>query len=1148
MFMNRYSRSQAGREFISQNAVYGSDAQPITIRRKIRCIAGFLLSFCVVLFPLSLEAQTSLGTSSVAGAVSDQSSFAVPGAAVTLYDVQRGVTRQTITNQHGEYVFAALPPGIYTVGVRHEGFEKASVQNVKVTIDQVATVNVSLSVGKVSQSVTVNSSDATPLLDTTSSSLGTVMGNAPVEELPLNGRNFIQLATLTIGSQEPTGGSDMVTAQTGHSNLTVSVTGANQFETSYFIDGIAMRGSRIGNLSLNESVAAIDQFKIELGFFMPDLGPNAGIVDVMTKSGTNAFHGETYEFLRTTAMNATNYFATQPENFHRNQFGISLGGPVVIPKLFNGHNRLWFFANYEGTRQVTHSVATGFDPTQSMLNGDFSQEPNITIYNPFSYDSATGTRSQFPNNIIPSNLINPIAKSLLAYYLPGTSYTEVPNNLVEYPADTYDDNQFTIRLDSNLTSRQTLFGTVLHENSPVVDAGLFPLNGASYPLVSDMAMLQHTITLRTNLLNIARIGWNRIFTNDTSQGESGPDLQTQIGIPGTIDPHGIPAINITGFTAFGRSTGVLGNTDDNYQFNDSLNYTRGKHNISLGVGIYYVRSIQNNANANSRGSLNFDPIFSAQLAAGPNGPTPVPGTGNALADFLLGMPVSGTVVGFQPMHYSYAEYFPHIMDSWRVTPDLTVNVGLAWDYQTVPKPLGQDATLTHGFDFSTGLLEYSGLGQISPQFVQPTYTGVMPRLGIAWQPHFLKNTVIHAGAGTYYSQKGLLEMQFLYVAPPFEKSVSFSNSQFSPQPTYYFGNSTSTDDVFPIVPLAPLSSTFASTLPKGFSPFAVNPNSTIPYVNQWTASIQHTLGKNNLFEVDYFGNSAHDQQNRYDADACSTLVGNSRSASWIPANLFCNAAGKPYPQYNFILYSNTNGNMSYEALGVKYQHQVSQGLTLLANYTFSKALSDSWETAESVESQIASCRQCDKGPVSYDIPQQFIVSALYDLPIGYGRMFWSGMPRLANMFFGGWRIGDITTLSMGSAFTVTAPNTTDDPFVLVRGDRLCNGKDTSLSKHLRTNGFVDFNTACFATPAPGYFGTSGRGVLFGPGTDNSDMSLTKTLPLPKNITLELRGEFFNAFNHANFGLPDAGTADPNFGKVSTAANPRLIQVAGRIIW
>lgn len=1117
--------------------------------RQNRLIGCLLLAVFCLCATFRLGAQTSLGTSSVGGTVSDPSSLGVPGATVHLFDTQRGTTRDTVTNSQGEYLFTAVLPGIYTVSVEQKGFKESSLRNVKVIIDQLATVNVTLQVGAVSQSVTVNSAGSTPLLDTTTNSLGTVMDNARVEDLPLNGRNFLQLAQLVGGSQVPDGGSDMVTAQTGHSNLTISVTGANQFETSYFINGIATRGSRIGNSSINESVAAIDQFKIELGFFMPDLGPNSGIIDVMTKSGTNNFHGETYEFLRNTVLNGRNYYAAKPEILQRNQFGVSLGGPVILPHLFDGRDKLWFFSNYEGTRQITDNVATGYTPTVAMLNGDFSAEASsISIYNPFSYNAATGTRAAFAGNIIPASLINPTAKKLLAYYLPGSSYTEQPANLTAYPRNTYNDNQFTIRADTSINSQQSLFATVIHENSPVVDAALMFLAGASFPLVSDLAMVQHTFIAGPNAVNIARVGWNRILTEDAGQASLGPPLETEIGIPGTVDPHGIPAVNISGFTGFGRASGVLGNTDNNFQINDALDLSQGKHNYSFGIGIYYVRSVQNNANANSVGSLTFNPVFSAQLEPGTSGPTPVPGTGSALADFLLGMPITGAVVGFQPMHYSYAEYFPHFQDSWRLTPNLTINYGISWDYASVPKPLGPDAKIPHDFNFSTGLLEYAGLGQISPQVVKPDYHDFTPRLGFAWQPSFVKNTVVRAGAGMYFSQKGLIETQFTYVAPPFQQSLSFTNSQFSPLPTYFFGNPVAANDVFPVVPLAPLSPTFAQNIPKGFSPFAVNPNSTVPYVTQWTASVQHTFGNNDMVEADYVGNSGHDQQNRYDANQCATGVGDSRAAGYVHANLFCNTAAKPYPHYGFILYSNTNGNMSYNALLLKYQHQFSRGLTVLANYTYSKTLSDSWETATSTVNQIATCRRCDKGPVSYDIPQQFIVSAIYELPFGRGKAIGSNMSHVANLFAGGWRITDITTFSQGPAFTITSPNNTGSPFTLVRADQLCKGKDSHFSGHLRSNGFIDFNTACFATPAPGYFGTSSRGVLFGPGTDNSDVGLAKLTPLTSKVNLELRGEFFNVFNHANFGLPDSNTGDVTFGKVSSAADPRIIQVAGRVIW
>jgi len=1101
-------------------------------------VIGFLWLVIVIANGAVLSAQSSLGTSSIGGTVMDSSQLPIIGATVKLHDTQHGTERETTSNGNGNYLFTGVLPGIYEIRAEQKGFKPTIIKNIQLIIDQNANINVSLQVGAVSQSIEVNAAGATPLLDTTSNALGTVIDNTRVEDLPLNGRNFLQLGLLAASSQQPTGTSDMVGGQTGRSNASISIAGANQFQTSYLIDGIATRGSRIGNSSLNISVAAIDQFKIEIGFFMPDQGPNPGIVDVQTKSGTNQLHGEAYDFVRNTALNATNFFATQPQILHRNQFGIALGGPVIIPKVMNGKNRLWFHVTYEGTRQIQNFLSSGYTPTQAMLNGDFSAEANqITIYNPYSYNSSTGQRSAFPGNVIPSNLINPVSKQLLAYYLPGTSYQTKPNNLSAYPRSTFNDNQFTIRVDNAINSKQSLFATYSHENSPLIDGNLMPLAGVSFPLLSDLAVLQHSLTLTPRMINIARLGYDRASVLDEGQGESGLPLETTIGIPGTLDPHGIPGISIQGFSPFGHASGILGNRDNTYEADDAVDYVRGSHSLAFGVGIHYHRTIQQNANANAVGSLSFQSIFTAQLKPGASGPTPIANTGSAVADFLLGMPLNGTVVGIQPMHYSFTEYFPYLQDSWKATRHLTMNYGISWYYSQVPNPLGPDRKIPHAFNFSTGLLEYAGLGQVSPQIMKPDRNNFTPRVGFVWQPSFWHNGVVRAGAGMYYGQMGLLEAQFAAVAPPFQNSQPFANSEFSPMPAYTFGNSDPLHTVFPVLPPQTLTNTYAANLPKGFAPFAVNPNSATPYLTQWTFSLQQTLGNNDLIEIDYLGNSAHRQQNRYDADQCA-----------VSANLFCDSAVHPYPNYAFILYSDTNGNVSYEGATLKYEHHLNHGLTVLANYTFSKTLSDSWETGAATMSQIAKCRRCDKGPVSYDIPQQFIVSTLYNLPFGRGAHFGTQMSRVEDIFLGGWRIGAIGTLESGNAFTVTSPNTTASPFIQMRANRLCNGKDSGMSGHLRSNGFIDFNTACFASPAPGYFGTSPRGVLFGPGTDNWDMSMAKDISIVDRGQLEIRGEFFNAMNHANFGLPDTNTGDVTFGRVSSAADPRLIQIAARFVW
>ena len=1091
----------------------------------------FLAVLALSFFPNGASAQTSLGTSSVGGTIKDPTGLGVPAAKVELTDTQRGASRQTETNQSGDYVFNAVQAGIYTLQVSRSGFQTSTVKNVRVAVNQLATVDMTMQLGAVTQTVQVNAEGETPLLETASNALGTVVDQVRVEELPLNGRDFMQLGFLAGATSLPQGSSDVVTSQYQHPDRTIGIAGASQFQTSYLVDGIATRGSRLGESSLNLSISAIDQFKIQIGFFMPDQGPNPGIVDVITKGGTNQFHGEAFEFLRNSNLDARNFFAQAPERQLRNQFGFAFGGPVLIPALFNGKDKLWFHTDYEGTRQIQDFTSNGFTPTAAMFGGDFSVVPQ-TIYDPSTFNAATGQRQPFPGNVIPSNRINSLSQKLLQYYLPGANYNERPSNLFGSPRDTLNDDQFTIRVDTRISGRQSLFLDMTYENSPVLNGGLLPLTGASYPFDAQMAVIQHTMTFGPNLVNIARIGFSRSFVQSQGEAESGPDLQTPLGITGTDDKHGIPTVNLQGFTAFGRSSGPLGDGDNNYQIDEGLNYTRGNHNMAFGAGIRYHRTRQQNSNANAVGTLTFQSVFTAQLAPSSGGLGPVTNTGNAFADFLLGMPLSGQVVGLPPLHYRYTEYFPYFQDSWRVTRGLTINYGISWYYGSPPEPHGADRSLPHGFNFQTGQLLYAALGQIDPAVTKPDLNNIVPRVGIAWQPKFLKNTVIRAGAGVYYGQMGLIEAQFAAVGPPFNTPLSFTNNQFSPLPTYLLGQ-----NVFPLIPLPPLTPNFASTLPPGTSPFIADPNNRTPYMSQWNLSIQHTIGRGDLIEADYIGTSAHDQQNRYDPDECQAT-----------ATLFCNPATRPYPQYASLLYSINNTNLTYEALVLKYQHQFSRGLTLLANYTFSKALSDGWESGASTLNQSANCRSCDKGPVSYDQPHQVVISTVYELPFGRGRTFGSRLPWAADLLLGGWNLNGILKFDSGSAFTVTAPNRTGSVFSQVRGNRTCNGADTNLSGNLRSNGFVDFSTACFGQPAAGFFGTSGRGILFGPGVNNWDSAITKTFPIKETIHLQFRAEFFNTWNHAQFNNPDANVGDTNFGLVSVARTPREIQGALKLVW
>ena len=307
-------------------------------------------------------------------------------------------------------------------------------------------------------------------------------------------------------------------------------------------------------------------------------------------------------------------------------------------------------------------------------------------------------------------------------------------------------------------------------------------------------------------------------------------------------------------------------------------------------------------------------------------------------------------------------------------------------------------------------------------------------------------------------------------------------------------------------------------------------------MTQWNFTIQHTFGASNLVEVAYLGSQGHKLENRYDADQC------------VPdASLLCDPATRPYPQYAGLLIFDNDGNSNYNALVVKYNHQFSRGLTVLAEYTYSKTIMDSWE-GDGTDSQIATCRKCDRGPATFSFPQSLYISTVYDLPFGHGLRFGSDWSKAVDLFLGGWRITGIASFVSGQSFSITAPNTTSSLFSGVKADRLCDGADSYDRHNLRSDGGVFFNTACFAQPLPAHFGNSGRGIFVGPGGNNWDLGLEKDFALYERFRMQLRGEFFNAFNHAQFEDPGSTVGGVNFGVVTTARDPREIQLAAKFLW
>ncbi len=815
----------------------------------MRRIALPALTAALLLLP-SAFAQTTLGTAAIAGTVRDSSGAAVPAAEVELTDVARGIRRSATTNADGAFLFPTITPGAYHLRVAKEGFEAQEIRSIQAEVGQRASFDVDLRPGQVSSTMTVVA-ETIPQLETESNVIGTVVDSSRVQELPLNGRNFLQLALLSGGATPPTGRSDAIGGQTGRSDNSVLLGGNVGSSTGYLINGIATRGGRLGESALNISPAAIDQFKVQMSFFMPDQGPNPGLINLTTRSGSNAFHGELFEFVRNEAFDARNFFSPGPEKLHRNQFGGAIGGPIR-------RDRTWFFFNYEALREITAFTATGYAPTANMFRGDF-RELSEQIFDPATYNPATGTRQPFPNNTIPENRINPVSKQLLEYYRPGTSLAQRPANVFANPRRRQDDDQFGIRVDNAFSTKQNAFFQYIRQRSTIVSPGLMPFAGARFPVETDYATAQHTWTLTPALVNNLRLGFVRNSVFSGNEGAQLGNILGQTGIPNTLDDRGITGINIQGFAGFGRAAGNLGNIDNSYQVDDGLYYSRGKHSYQFGASLRYRRTWQQNANASALGSLTFQPQFTAQLAPNAQGQNvPRAGTGNSFADFLLGTPATGQMIGLPLIPYRFTQVNPYVQDTWKVTRNFTLNYGVAWFVSTVPNPVGWAANLPHGFDENTGLLTYAALGQVDPKVPSMNWRNFTPRLGFAWRPGFLRNTVIRAGAGTFYSDTKLIEAQFAMVAPPFNTPLTINNAPTNPQPQYVLGQ-----NIFPQAPPSPLSPGYAASLPNGTTAFIVRAGNRTPYVNQWNFSVQHSLRPGDLVELVYMGASGHNQQHRY---------------------------------------------------------------------------------------------------------------------------------------------------------------------------------------------------------------------------------------------------------------------------------------------
>lgn len=1077
-------------------------------------------AFLLPISEKSLWSQATLGTGSIHGIVLDSSRGAISDARITLLETSRELQRESISNSAGSFVFPDIPATSYRLRVSKSGFDSYELNELRVGVGQTASLEIQLRPGEIHSVVTV-SAESKILLETESNAIGSVVNSDHVQNLPLNGRSFLQLALLAGGSNEIAGRSSLIPQQIGYPDRGVVIAGNLAYMSGYLINGIDTRGSRQGESAVNVSVAGIDQFKVQESFFLPDQGPNPGLVNVVTRSGTNQVHGQVFHYIRNQVFDARNFFARAPEDLKRNQFGGAVGGPLL-------RDRLWFFAHYEGLRQVTASATTAFTPTQAMFAGDFREAPD-PIFDPDSFSVAKG-RQPFAGNLIPRDRINRVSRNLLQYYIPGSSLSHRPVNLFGATRSTVSEDQGGGRMDVALTRNQMLFGQFIETHSLALQGGFFPLRGTSYPNRSRFSMLQHTWALGPALVATTRFGFTRYHAFQSNEARDLGPILTAIGVQNTFDNRGVTSITFQNFTGFGRGNGDVGNMDDSYQFDYGLHYIRGRHDIQVGIGIRRRYTMQQNANSTAHGSLFFQANYTAQVEpSSAGGFSLVPQTGNDFADFLLGTPSLGQMAGLPGLPYRTAQYMPYIQDTWKIRSNLTLNYGVGWFLAPVPEPRGLAREWAHGFDMKTGRLTYAALGQVNPRILSSDRNNIAPRFGLAWSPRFLPRTVVRAGAGIYYSDIPLSSLQHATLAPPFASAVVLAIDPLNPEPPYRFGR-----NLFPAIRTPVLAETLVASLAQGASARIFHPRGLTPFIQQWNFSILHSLSSNYLLELAYLGSNSHRLTNVYDLAQCRPDADN-----------LCRAETRSYSNYSSLMALENNGNSSYHAGIARFQYQNAKGVNLRAEYTYAKALTDTSEIGTVLEHQIASCRRCEKALTAFDQRSRLVVSGTYAFPFGRGKAnIRSGWMRL---LLGGWQSNLIASFASGPPIDQIAPNTTASALIFHRPDRLCDGRDDRLSGNLRNNGFLFYNPDCFAPASPGRFGNAGRNIMGSPGINNWDIGFSKQFPFAESKRLDFRTELFNAWNHAQFGAPNRFLG-PNLGRVSTARAPRLIQMSLQFHW
>jgi len=1075
------------------------------VKTKItfKIVLGLLLA--VTIFAHTALAQNYRGV--IRGRVTDTNGASIPGARLKLIEEGTNETRTLKTDGSGDFTISLLRPGAYRLEVEREGFQKSS-ETLVIQVNQEARLDVTLEVAGASVEPIIIADAASPL-KYEGASLGAVIDNRQVTGLPLDGRNFLELSLLTPGATPAAQGS----AGSVRGDFAFSVNGSREDANNFLLDGVYNVDPKLNTFGVKPPVDAIREFEVLTSAYDASFGRSAGAqVNIVLKSGTNGFHGTAYEFLRNQVLDARNFFAPpdqpDPRN-QRNQFGFSFGGPIV-------KDRTFFFGDYEGARFREGITRLANVPTDRERVGDFSQ----SLLGP---PLIPGTQFPFPGGQILQGFLNPIGLGIAALYplpnrnVPGLNFASSPiqrdrNDLFDARVD------HTYSAATQFSARYSFTDRTLFEPFSGVTQVFVPGYGNNLLRRGQNLTLGGTHVFSPRLINDARVAYNRV-SNQVLIENPGVSVNQLVGLPELSNnprDFGLSFIRVTGFSPLGHEfNNPQRGATNNFQALDTATYARGAHLLKFGFNFQYA---QQNAfrDVQSRGLLTFPSQVSFRLPDGT--PAVIPFiTGNALANLLLGLPlVTGGARLDNHQHLRSESYNFFVNDSIRVTPRLTLSAGLRYEYNSPPVDSDDRANI---YNPATGSLVQVGTNGVPRAGYDSDKNNFAPRVALAWE--FDRATVIRAGYGVYYDQSPLAPGEGLYFNAPF---FDFR---------FYFQ-----------LPQAPLTifNPFPFNTPSQSPPsaFAFDRNFRTSYTQSWNLSVQRRLGDNLVAELAYVGSKGSKLLAARDI--------NQPNASPQQPNLPQN------PLFGEITQQEGSAASNYHSFQARLQRRLAFGLALLGAYTYGKSIDNASGVFSSAGDpnypQNSFDLSAERGRSGFDIRHRFSLSYSYDLPFGKGKSL-LGNSGLATTFLTGWQTYGVITLQTGRPFTVALLPEFDNSNTGISNLGFLGNDRPNLTGQARLDKPTPerwFNTDAFAIPPFGSFGNSGRNILDGPSFKNVNFSIIKNTMIRETATIQFRTEFFNLFNHPNFGLPDNFVGSPSFGRLVSADSPRRIQFGLKLLF